>query len=370
MITVFGSDLSEREIAAMTACAQSQWLGFGKQVEEFEKAFSMSRSIPNFAMVDNGSNALYMAVKLLDLPLGSEIILPSFTWIACANAILLAGCKPVFCDVDFETMNVRREDIECKISDLTGAIMIVHYAGLPVDIDPILKLGIPIIEDAAHAVDAHSKGRSCGSIGDIGIFSFDAVKNLTAGEGGGICARSAQLIQRAKKLRYCGLGKSGFDALLDNKKQLWWEHEITEPFIRMLPTNMAAAIALVQLERIAELQEKRRKVWAYYDEILSNIPEVTIPAKASEDSRHGLFTYSIKARDRNDLAKFLIDHSIYTTLRYQPLHLYPVFGQTDISLPNTERLNDQALSIPLHPRLTESDVSKVSSAILKFYRRS
>ena len=171
MISVFGSLVDEEEIANVAACMRSQWMGFGKGVDTFEAKYKAKFGLEHFAMVDSGSNALFMAVTLLDLPPGSEIILPSFTWVSCAQAVLLAGHKPVFCDVDLVTMNVRRQDVEAKITPRTGAIMVVHYAGLAVDMDPILALGYPVIEDAAHAVDSTYQGKPCGAIGDVLVHS-------------------------------------------------------------------------------------------------------------------------------------------------------------------------------------------------------
>ena len=212
MISVFGSKVGKEEIANVTAVLESQWLGFGKKVSEFEEKFSKRLGLKNFAMVDSGSNALYMAVSLLNLPPKSEIIVPAFTWVSCAQAILLAGHKPVFCDVELDTLNVNSKTVAKCITKKTKAIMVVHFAGKPVDMDPILALGLPVIEDAAHAVDSTYKGLPCGGIGDVGIYSFDAVKNLTTGEGGGIATRKQEWIDRARILRYCGIGKSGFEA--------------------------------------------------------------------------------------------------------------------------------------------------------------
>src|SRR5688500_14327718 len=138
MISVFGSRVGKEEMENVRACMESQWMGFGKKVDEFEKKFSAYFSIPNFAMVDSGSNALYMACILLDLPKGSEVILPSFTWVACAQSIIMAGHKPVFCDVDPVTFNATASLIEEKITEKTGAIMVVHYAGKPVDMRPVM----------------------------------------------------------------------------------------------------------------------------------------------------------------------------------------------------------------------------------------
>lgn len=370
MISVFGSLVGQTEIENVKACMESQWMGFGGNVAKFEQRFSEKFNVPQFAMVDSGSNALFMAVTLLNLPRGSEIILPSFTWVSCAQAILLAGHIPVFCDVDIKTMNVRREDVEQKLTPRTGAIMIVHYAGLPVDLDPLMELGLPIIEDAAHAVCSHYRGKPCGAIADVGIYSFDAVKNLTTGEGGGITAQNPAWIERARTLRYCGIGKSGFEAAVTNAKgtSRWWEYTIREPFIKMLPTNIAAGIGLAQIERIDTLQARRREIWERYQQEFSRIGGITTPEEAAAGDRHSYFTYCIRTAKRDELARFLLDNGVYTTLRYHPLHLNPLYGQTGIRLPNCEQLNEDCLSIPLHPRLSDNEIDCVISLITRFHR--
>lgn len=365
MISVFGSRVGREEIAGVTACMESQWMGFGKKVAEFEKKFCDHYSIQNFAMVDSGSNALYMACVLLDLPKGSEIILPSFTWVSCAQAIHMAGHKPVFCDVDLRSFNVTAELIKPRITKKTGAIMVVHYAGKPVELNAIMELGFPVIEDAAHAVNSTYYGKHCGAIADIGIYSFDAVKNLTTGEGGGITARDKEKIVRAKMLRYCGIGFSGFDSAAANAQNRWWEYRIQEHFIKMLPTNIAASIGIAQLDKINELQEYRKKIWKIYDQELSGVEGLICPPDAESYETHSYFTYVIRVKNRDELAKHLYENGIYTTLRYHPLHLNPIF-KSDSELPNCETLNEDALSIPLHPNLSMNDVSYIVDMIKKF----
>ena len=367
MISVFGSKVGKEEIANVSAVLESQWMGFGKKVTEFEEKFSQRLGLENFAMVDSGSNALYLAVTLLKLPPGSEVILPSFTWVSCAQAILLAGHTPVFCDVELDTLNVSRKTIEPCISKKTGAIMVVHFAGKPVDMDPILELGIPVIEDAAHAVDSFYRGKPCGGIADVGIYSFDAVKNLTTGEGGGIATREKELIDRAKILRYCGIGKSGFEAAAATagEKNRWWEYNIKEPFIKMLPTNIAAAIGLAQLEKIDDLQAWRKKIWDIYQSEFRDISWIIRPVDAAKDEQHSYFTYVIRVPDRDKLARYLFEADIYTTLRYHPLHLNPLY-QSKVKLENSELLNSDALSIPLHPNLTMDQVTLIVEKIKEF----
>lgn len=368
MITVFGSQVGEAEIANVVACMNSQWLGFGGNVATFEDRFSRKFNVPHFAMVDSGSNALFLAVTLLDLPPGSAVIVPSFTWVSCAQAVIMAGHQPVFCDVDPVTMNIRREDIEPLLTENAKAIMVVHYAGLAVDLDPILDLGLPVIEDAAHAVCSTYKGRPCGAIADVGIYSFDAVKNLTTGEGGGIACRQASGIDRAKVLRYCGIGKSGFEAAVAGAqgKSRWWEYNITAPFIKMLPTNMAAGIGLAQLERIDELQAKRESIWRHYQDEFGRSGWIITPTETSEGDQHSYFTYCIRVPKRDELAHFLLENEVYTTLRYHPLHMNPLYGQTHVRLPHCEMLNEDALSIPLHPRLSDDDVNRIVGLLKQF----
>ena len=368
MISVFGSLVGDEEIQNVKDCMDSQWLGFGKTVADFESAYEKKFNVPNFLMVDSGSNALYLALVTMNLPKNSEVILPSFTWVSCAQAILLAGLKPVFCDVDYESMNITKEHIKKKLSSSTSAIMVVHYAGLPVDMDEILSLGYPVLEDAAHATCSTYKGKACGTIGDAGIFSFDAVKNFTVGEGGGFTTKNKNSFIRAKQLRYCGIGKSGFDSVVEGN-DVWWEYNISEPFIKMLPTNLNAAIGLGQIKKIDSLQKKREEIWNFYQTSFSDLDFIKTPINGSKDFKHSYFTYCIRVENRNELAKFLLDNNIYTTLRYHPLHLNPLYNQTNIGLKNCEKLNKEALSIPLHPRLTSLDIDFVVKKIKEFYEK-
>lgn len=368
MISVFGCKTGQEEIDLVTEVLKSQWLGLGKYVETFEAEFAAYRGLDNFIMVDSGSNALFLAIQLLGLPAGSEIIIPSLTWVSCAQAVLLAGHRPVFCDVELDTSNTNAELIKKQITDHTSAIMVVHFAGKPVDMDPILDLGYPVIEDAAHAVSSSYRGRACGSMGDVAIFSFDAVKNLTAGEGGGVALKNPELLARAKQLRYCGIGKSGFEAASSGAsgKARWWEYNIQEPFIKMLPNNITAAIALAQLRKIEDLQSIRQRHNDFYNNELVGVGDLTLPPEIKEHERHSYFTYTIRTKKRDHLAQYLLDNGVYTTLRYHPLHMNDIY-RSCAQLPNCEELNDTALSIPLHPNLSNDDVSYVVEKIRSFF---
>lgn len=357
MINVFGSKVGQNEIDEVSDSILKQWMGMGPKTKKFEQELALRLDVDQFLLVDSGSNALFMAMKLLDLPEGSEVILPSLTWVSCAQAVMLAGCRPVFADVDLFTQNITAETIKAQISERTRAIMVVHYGGLSVDMDSIMNLGFPVIEDACHAIDSRYKGKACGTIGDIGVYSFDAVKNLAIGEGGGLVTRHSDYMERASLLRYCGIGKSGFEASTHGKDR-WWEYNIVEPFIKMCPSDIAAGIGLGQLKKLDENQTYRKKVWEIYQEEFGRIDWIGTPVEADEGDKHSYFTYFIRISNRDQIAKFLFDNGIYTTLRYHPLHMNPLYN-SNVNLPNCEALNEHGLNIPLHPSLSMEDVDKI-----------
>ena len=365
MINVFGSKVGEEEIKQIAESIGNQWMGMGPKTKQFEKQMTERLNAKGFALVDSGSNGLFLALTLLNLPKGSEVIIPSFTWVSCAQVVMMAGCVPVFCDVDLESQNVTADLIKPHITNNTSAIMVVHYAGLPVDMDPILELGYPVVEDACHAVDSLYKGKACGTIGDVGVYSFDAVKNLSMGEGGGVTASDDKRMERANILRYCGIGKSGFEASTHGKER-WWEYNIVEPFIKMNPSDIAAGIGLAQLEKLDSLQAYRKKIWDIYQEEFGKVDWIKTPLNAEgEGNRHSYFTYFIRVPKRDQMAKYLFDNGIYTTLRYHPLHLNPLYN-SNVQLSNSEKLNEEGLNIPLHPSLSMDDVEKVVHYCIKF----
>lgn len=364
MINVFGSRVGKEEIEQVTDSISKQWMGMGPKTKAFESQMAERLKTEKFVLVDSGSNGLYLALTLLNLPAGSEVIVPSFTWVSCAQVVMLAGCVPVFCDVDIDTQNVTADLIKPHITDNTSAIMVVHYGGLAVDLDPVLELGYPVIEDACHAVDSTYKGKACGTIGDVGVYSFDAVKNLSMGEGGGVVSNHRDALDRADILRYCGIGKSGFEASTHGKDR-WWEYNIVEPFIKMNPSDIAAGIGLAQLRKLDALQEYRKKIWDIYQTEFENLSWVKCPVEARTGDKHSYFTYFVRVPRRDELAKFLFDRGIYTTLRYHPLHLNPLYN-SDKVLPNCNELNETGINIPLHPSLSMNDVDKIVEEIKEF----
>jgi dTDP-4-amino-4,6-dideoxygalactose transaminase len=365
MINVFGSLVGKEELEEIRTSLEAQWMGIGPKTAAFEKQFSERLGLPGFVLLDSGSNSLHMAVKLLDLPPGSEVIVPSFTWIACAHSVVLSGCTPVFADVDYETQNITAKTAAAVMTPKTKAVMVVHYGGLPVAVEDVATLGLLVIEDAAHAVDSKRQGRSCGGLSEVGIYSFDAIKNLAMGEGGGLTARDPKLIARARQLRYCGIGKSGFEASAN--KDRWWEYNVAEFFPKMLPSDIAASIGLAQLRKLPAMQVYRKKIWEIYQREFKSLSWLLRPQDAPAGDQHSYFTYCVRVQGarRDRFAKYLYEQGIYTTLRYHPLHMNAIY-KSKAKLPVCERLNEEALSLPIHPGLKEADIDKIIDAVKKF----
>jgi aminotransferase len=222
-----------------------------------------------------------------------------------------------------------------------------------------------VIEDAAHAVDSYLDGRACGSMGAVGIYSFDAVKNLAMGEGGGLTAADAELVARARLLRYCGIGKSGLQASVE--KDRWWEYQIVDFMPKFLPSDVHASIGLAQLRKLDALQATRKRIWELLQRELAGVSWLALPRDPGPRERHSYFTYFVRVLNgrRDALAKYLYERGIYTTLRYHPLHLNPIY-ESSARLPASERLNEEGLNLPLHPNLSESDVEQILAAVRSF----
>jgi aminotransferase len=367
LIQVFGSLLGPEELEEIRDCLDRQWIGMGPKTAALESALASHLGVADVVLLNSGSNALQMAVELLDIApgTGAEIIVPSFTWVACASAVMLCGHRPVFCDVDEATMNIDPASVARLIGPRTAAIMAVHYAGLPADMDSLLSHGVPIIEDAAHAIDSRSGEQSCGTAGELGVFSFDSVKNLAMGEGGAVVSRDPARLQRARNLRLCGVARTGFASA--GQQLRWWEHEIIAAFGKMTPTDLCAAVGLAQLRKLPASQARRAAIWQRYQTELTGLGWLQLPRDTLPGDRHSYFTYCVRVINgaRDALAHDLLRQGIYTTVRFHPLHLNPVYGAST-SLPVSERLGEQALNLPLHPRLSDADVDQVISAVRRF----
>lgn len=366
MINVFGSKVGAEELEEIKSSIDNQWLGMGDKVKQFEDIFS-ERLGQRFILIDNCSNGLYLAIKLLNLEPGSEVIVPTNTWISCASSVVLNNCIPVFADCCYDTLNVTWRSIGNVMTEKTGAIMVVHYAGMPADINKIKEHNLPVVEDVAHAVDSKFNGKWCGTLGDMGVYSFDSMKNIACGELGGFTSKDDEVMEMAIKSRYCGLTKSGLNASTD--KTRWWEYELNNYCIKMLPNDISACIGLAQYRKLDELQKIRKNIYDFYWCELSRLSWLEVPTRLRIDFQHSYFTFYVRVKNgrRDELARYLLDNGIYTTVRYQPLHVMQGFSQfARGKLSVSEQFGEEGLNLPLHPNLSDEDVHYVIETIKNF----
>lgn len=376
MINIFQPSLEKEELNAVNRVFQSNWIGRGEETKAFENEFAshlnlapdMSSSVKTVSCCSAG---LFHTMKLLDIQPGDEVILPSIHFVAAANAILDRGAVPVFCDVDPRTLNVTAKTIEEKITKKTKAVLVLHYGGLPCDMDSICELvktyKIKLVEDSACSVASKYKGKSCGTFGDIGIWSFDAMKILVCGDGGMMYIKQPELMEKFEKLSYLGLcSKSGFENSIDKK---WWAYDVSCYGRRDIMNDISSSIGREQLKKLPGFIKKRQSISQIYNQELCNEHWLTLPPTVPEDCQSSYYFYWVQLKDQNlrdSFAKYLREHQIYTTFRYYPLHWVKFYKMDHCVLKNVENAALTTLCLPIHQSLSEQDVAYIIDNIRNF----
>ncbi len=363
MIPVNEPLIGKKEIEYVLDCLKTGWISSaGKYIQEFEEKWAAYCGMKYGIAVSNGTTALETAVACIELNPGDEVIMPTFTIISCALAVIRNKGIPVLVDSDPRTWCMDVTQIEEKITSKTKAIMPVHIYGHPVDMDPIFefadKYSLKIIEDAAEAHGAEYKGRKCGSLGDISCFSFYANKIITTGEGGMLLTNSKEYAEKARSYRN----------LCFRRDRRFFHTELGHNF-RL--TNLQAAIGLGQLERIDELVEKKRWIGQSYNERLGNIPGLTIPVEEpwakSVYWMYGVVLDETKGMNAVDFAGRLRDQDIITRPFFLGMHEQPIFHQMGFfkeeNYPVTQRLARQGLYLPSGLTLTEKQIHETCQKI-------
>ncbi len=369
MIQIFKPFMDEEEVEAVAQVIRSGWIGLGPQTAEFERRFAEYIGVPWIIGLNSCTAALDMAVRLLDIHHGDEVIVPAMTFVSTAHAVAYNLATPIFADIDPDTLAIDPEDVERKITPRTRAIIPVHYGGRPVDMDRLREVAgdIPIIEDAAHAAGAEYKGKKCGALGDLACFSFHAVKNLATGDGGMLAVNEKELAMRAKRLRWLGIDKGTWDRTA-NDHSYWWEYYVDEIGLKNHMNDIAAALGLVQLRKLPASNERRCEIADRYTEGLSGLPWLKLPPGDTPDVKSSWHIYCVQVERRDDLAAYLQEHEISTGVHYKPIHLYRCYGNTP-HLPVAEEVFQHILSLPMHPGLTDDDVDYVIDTIRDFPAR-
>ena len=367
MISLFKPFMGDEELESLRDIFHSGWIGLGPKTEQFEKEFAEYIGTKYMVGMNSATAALDIAVRLLDIHHGDEVLVPTNTFVSTAHVVAYNLATPIFVDID-ENFNMDIEDVERKITERTKAIIPVHYSGRPVGLDKLRSVSgnIPIIEDSAHAAGSKYKGAHCGSIETLGCFSFHAVKNLSMGDGGALATNDKDFYDRAMKLRWLGIDKSTWDRS-DGNKSYWWEYSVGEIGLKCHMNDINASIGLVQLKKLDSMNRRRKEIAEIYTHAFKDLQQIKTPMMDTPDSQSSWHIYCIRCQNRNDLSVYLKAKDIMTGVHYKPIHLYKCYGNRPC-LPNAEKYFNEILSLPMHPGLTNDDVYQVIEAINSFYK--
>jgi dTDP-4-amino-4,6-dideoxygalactose transaminase len=364
--------LDETDIQQVIEVLKSKWLSMGPVTQNFEKEFSEYNNVKYSFGVSNGTAALHIAVKEIGITHGDEVILPSLTFVATANSILYCGATPVFADItSHDNFNISPEDILEKISNKTKAIIVVHYAGYPCDMKAILDIAedhhLKIIEDTAHAVGAEYHGKKCGTIGDIGCFSFFANKNLATGEGGMIVTERDDIAKKINIVRSHGMTTLTWD----RHKGHAYTYDVVDLGYNYRISEIASALGRNQLKKLDANNKIRKGIAEQYQNQLRNIPNIRLPFLHCEGlSAYHIFPIVLENFPREEFMDRLKAKGIQTSIHYKPIHLFSyykkLFNSGLITLPKTEYIGDHEVTIPLHPLLRDEEILYVTDTIKDF----
>jgi dTDP-4-amino-4,6-dideoxygalactose transaminase len=371
---VFGSPVIEdEEINAVGETLKSGWIGSGPKVAQFEEKFRDYIGVKYAVAVASCTAGLHLSVLTLGLGEDAEILVPSLTFAATANAVIHAGAKPVFVDVDREKMTINTEDMIRKISPKTKGVIPVHFAGRACNISRIEEIAkennLKVIHDAAHAVETEYDGKKVGAYGDLANYSFYVTKNLTTSEGGMVTTNNEEIANKLKIYALHGMSKDAWKRFSDEGYK---HYQVVYPGFKYNMTDLQASIGLAQINKIEKFYKRRVEVWREYKERLKDLPLI-LPADADNRSKHAfhLFTLLVDTErtkvTRDELMTRLHKLNIGTGVHYLALHYHPyyqkVYGYKMGDFPNAEYISDRTLSIPFSAKLTDEDVDDVTNAL-------
>ena len=371
---VFGSPvLGDEEMAEVADSLRSGWIGTGPKVQRFERLLESYVGVPNVRCVSSCTAALMLGLKALGVGPGDEVVVPAMTFVASANAVEHTGATPIFVDSEPGTGLIDLEQAEAAVTPRTAAIMPVHLAGRPVDLDRVNalrdRLGISVIEDAAHAIGAEWRGRRIGTHGNLTAYSFYVTKNITTGEGGALATDDEDLAGRVERLALHGLSLGAWGRFSDKGFK---HYDVVEPGFKFNMMDIQAALGIHQLPKLDAWIDDRASLWGRYDELLGDLP-LRRPSPFDESvMKHARHLYTVEVTDdspltRDALLEELIRRKIGTGVHYRGVHLHPFYrdryGLRPEDLPVATDISERTLSLPLSPKVTAQDQDDVVSAL-------
>lgn len=370
-------EVDEELVSAGHDALVSGWWSMGPRVAELERQFAELTAAPRALAVANGTAALHLALLAVGCREGDEVILPSLNFVAAANVVRLVGATPVFCDIcGPHDLNLDPVDLEAAITPRTKAVIALHYAGYACDLEAVLDVaernGVTVVEDAAHAPGARLRGKALGTFGAIGCFSFFANKNLPVGEGGMLVTSSAELGERLALLRSHGMTTLTWQRHTGHASS----YDVVEPGLNYRLDELRAAIAIVQLSRLENVNDARRRHALQYRELLDGKEDITLPFGLddgdSTSSHHLVVAVLPEHVDRDDVRELMRAAGIQTSVHYPPIHRFSAYADlgTRRELPRTDDVARRILTLPLYPHMTAEAVKLVASSLVDAVRNA
>jgi dTDP-4-amino-4,6-dideoxygalactose transaminase len=357
--------ITEEEVAAVADTLRSGWLTTGPRTAELEARMRDYLEAKHVLAVSSCTAALHLSLVALGVGPGDEVITSSITWPATANVIVHCGATPIFADVSDDTLNIDPAHVRALVNERTKAILPVDLYGQPADLDPLIELGLPIVEDAAHAAESRYRGRKIGTVADLTCFSLYATKNIAAGEGGLIATNRDDLAQALDDLRVMRRGHGS-------------QYDIAVPGYKANLSDVLASIALVQLDKVERHGEIRRRQVAIYDELVAELPGIDAVARDERDT-HANHLYVIRVdasragATRDDYQGALTDENIGTSIHFLPVHRLSAYRDRlaphQPPLPVSERAGSEVLSLPLSPAHSDDDIRDAAAALRRVHER-
>jgi dTDP-4-amino-4,6-dideoxygalactose transaminase len=372
--------ISREAINEVVACLESGWITTGPRVKKFEEELQRYFNAPHALALSSATAGLHLALLALELKPGDEVITTPMTFAATLNTIVLAGGKPVLVDVELDTYNMDVSKLAKAITNRTCAIVPVHFAGLPVDLDPLYHLankhGLRVIEDAAHAIGTEYKGKRIGAFGDTQVFSFHPNKNMTTGEGGCVVTRDDKLAEKIALLRFHGMDREAWNRFGKSGSQ---HYEIIAPGLKYNMMDIQAALGLHQLPALEGFIKRRTELALRYQKLFANWPQWTRPGTPAFAHRHAWHLYTplinpaAAGMDRDAFMQGMKQRNIGTGLHYRAVHLYPYyrehFGFKPGDFPNAESISERIVSLPLFPGMRDADQDRAIAAMADLFGR-
>lgn len=366
VIPVFRPSVSAAEIDAVTDVLRSGWWGSGPVTAQFEERFAATVHAARAIGTNSATAALHLSLVALGVD-GGEVVTSALTFAGANHTILHAGARPVFADIEPDTLTLDPVDVARRIGPGTRAILVTDYGGHPADLDALMGIaadhGIPCVEDGAHATGARYRGRPVGSIATATAFSFHAVKNLAMGEGGAVTTQDEELADHIRRLRWFGIDRDTWSRTTDSRYA--WDYDVSEIGFKAHLSDVAAAIGLVQLDRLPALDSARRRLVDRYRAGLGDLEWLELPIERA-DVQRAWHLFAVRLDDRDRLIDHLAALGIASSVHYRPTHLLAAYQAFATPLPVTEAVWIRLVTLPLFADLSDADQDRVIDAVRSF----